>query len=396
MKVFQINSTCGYGSTGRIAVDIAKKIEANGDECIIAYGRNSAPSDVNSYRIGSDIDVKIHGIMSRVTDRQGFYSTSATKKLIEKIKDYNPDIIHLHNIHGYYLNVAILFDFLKEYNKPIVWTLHDCWTFTGHCAHFSYEKCDKWRTECYSCPLKKEYPSSLLMDNSKKNFIQKKKMITSLTNVNIVTPSHWLASVTKESFMGNFPVSVIYNGVDLEKFKPIESDFRKKHHLEDKQIILGVANVWTEKKGLNDFYSLNEKLDDNQVIVMVGLTDNQLAVLPKGIIGIKRTSSIEELAEIYSTADVYVNPSKEETMGLTTAEALACGTPSIVYDETAVPEVVDESCGIVVKTNYVDGLYDAINRISFSSLACQERAEIFEKNKQYNKYYKLYEEILNK
>ncbi len=395
MKVFQINSTCGFGSTGRIAVDILRELEKNGDEGIIAYGRNSAPENVNSYRIGSDLDVKIHGVLSRITDRQGFYGTSATKKLIQKIKEYNPDIIHLHNIHGYYLNVAVLLNFLKEYNKPIVWTLHDCWAFTGHCAHFSYEKCDKWRTECYACPLKKEYPTSLVMDNSRKNFVDKKKYITALKDLNIVTPSNWLAGVTRESFMGKYPVTVIYNGVDLNEFKPIESDFRKKNHLEDKQIILGVANVWTEKKGLTDFYRLNERLKENQVIVLVGLSDNQIATLPKGIIGIKRTDSIKELAEIYSTADVFVNPSKEETMGLTTAEALACGTHAVVYDETAVPEVVDSQCGIVVKTGDVDALYNAINNVDFPKEACIERAKDFERNKQYGKYYELYKNILN-
>ncbi len=395
MRVFQINSTCGFGSTGRIAVDILKELEKNGGEGIIAYGRNSAPENVNSYRIGSDLQVKIHGVLSRITDRQGFYGTSATKKLIEKIKDYNPDIIHLHNIHGYYLNVAVLLKFLKEYNKPIVWTLHDCWAFTGHCAHFSCEKCDKWKNECYSCPLKKEYPTSLVMDNSRKNFIDKKKHITALKDLNIVTPSHWLAGVTMESFMGKYPVTVIYNGVDLDDFKPSKSDFRKKNHLEDKQIILGVANVWTEKKGLTDFYSLNEKLNDNQVIVLVGLSDSQIATLPKGIIGIKRTSSIKELAEIYSTADVFVNPSKEETMGLTTAEALACGTHAVVYDETAVPEVVDSNCGIVVKAGDIEALYNAINSVNFPEESCLERAKDFERNKQYGKYYELYKNILN-
>ena len=202
MKVFQMNSTCGFGSTGRIAADILKELEKCGGEGIIAYGRNSAPENVNSYRIGSDLDVKIHGVLSRITDRQGFYSTSATKKLIEKIKDYNPDIIHLHNIHGYYLNVALLFDFLKEYNKPIVWTLHDCWAFTGHCAYFSFNGCEKWETECYSCPLKKDYPTSLVMDNSKKNYKQKKELFTKPENITFVTPSSWLKELTQKSFLG--------------------------------------------------------------------------------------------------------------------------------------------------------------------------------------------------
>ena len=192
----------GEYSLDEQTVDILKELEKCGGEGIIAYGRNSAPENVNSYRIGSDLDVKIHGVLSRITDRQGFYSTSATKKLIEKIKDYNPDIIHLHNIHGYYLNVALLFDFLKEYNKPIVWTLHDCWAFTGHCAYFSFNGCEKWETECYSCPLKKDYPTSLVMDNSKKNYKQKKELFTKPENITFVTPSSWLKELTQKSFLG--------------------------------------------------------------------------------------------------------------------------------------------------------------------------------------------------
>ena len=339
MKIFQINSTCGYGSTGRIAVDILKEIEANGDEGIIAFGRNSAPQDVVSYKIGSETLVKLHGILSRITDRQGFYSSFATKKLIEKIKEYNPDIIHLHNIHGYYLNVAILFNFLKEFNKPIVWTLHDCWAFTGHCVHFDFIGCHKWQTDCFKCPLKKDYPTSLVLDNSKKNFKEKKELFTAPEKITLVTPSRWLADVTRESFLGKYPVNVIYNGLDIDKFKPTKSDFREKNNLQDKFIILGVASVWDERKGLKDFLKLQEMLNENQRIVLVGLNDSQLSSLPEGIIGIKRTNSIEELAEIYSSADVFVNASQEETMGLTTAEALACGTPAVVYNATAVPEV---------------------------------------------------------
>ena len=393
MKVFQINSTCGYGSTGRIAVDILREVQKNGGEGIIAYGRNTAPEGVNSYRIGSELDVKIHGVLSRITDRQGFYSTKATKDLIKKIKEYNPDIIHLHNIHGYYLNIKSLFNFLKEYNKPIVWTLHDCWAFTGHCAHFSFEKCDKWKTECYSCPLKKEYPSSLLMDNSRKNYLQKKELITSLKNVNIVVPSKWLADLTKESFMGKYPVNVIYNGVDLEQFKPTESDFRKKYHLEGKQIILGVTNVWTDKKGLNDFYKLNKKLKENQVIVMVGLTDSQLVSLPEGIIGIKRTSSIEELAEIYSTSDVFVNLTYEDNYPTTNLEAIACGTPVITYETGGSPESVAENNGFVVPQGDVDAVLDAIAQISKCNVIAPDSFDISQK---YKEYVDLYIKILGK
>ena len=391
MKVFQINSTCGFGSTGRIAVDILKELEKNGGEGIIAYGRNSAPENVNSYRIGSDLQVKIHGVLSRITDRQGFYGTSATKKLIEKIKDYNPDIIHLHNIHGYYLNVAILFDFLKEYNKPIVWTLHDCWAFTGHCAFFSFSGCEKWKTECNTCPLKKDYPTSLVMDNSKKNYKQKKELFTKPENITFVTPSYWLKDLTEKSFLGKYPVKVINNGIDLTKFKPTESDFRQKNNLQDKFIILGVASVWEERKGLKDFIELNEMLSQNEKIVLVGLDDNQLATLPKSIIGIKRTNSIEELAELYSAADVFVNPTYEDNYPTTNLEAISCGTPVVTYITGGSPESVFEGNGFSVPQGDVKGIYDAIKKVDGCKTPTKD---FFDASKRYKEYVDLYKEIL--
>lgn len=391
MKVFQINSTCGFGSTGRIAVDILKELEKNGGEGIIAYGRNSAPENVNSYRIGSDLHVKIHGVLSRITDRQGFYGTSATKRLIEKIKDYNPDIIHLHNIHGYYLNVAILFDFLKEYNKPIVWTLHDCWAFTGHCAFFSFSGCEKWKTECNTCPLKKDYPTSLVMDNSKKNYKQKKELFTKPENITFVTPSYWLKDLTEKSFLGKYPVKVINNGIDLTKFKPTESDFRQKNNLQDKFIILGVASVWEERKGLKDFIELNEMLSENEKIVLVGLDDNQLATLPKSIIGIKRTNSIEELAELYSAADVFVNPTYEDNYPTTNLEAISCGTPVVTYITGGSPESVFEGNGFSVPQGDVKGIYDAIKKVDGCKTPTKD---FFDASKRYKEYVDLYKEIL--
>lgn len=391
MKVFQINSTCGFGSTGRIAVDVLKELEKNGGEGIIAYGRNSAPENVNSYRIGSDLQVKIHGVLSRITDRQGFYGTSATKKLIEKIKEYNPDIIHLHNIHGYYLNVAILFDFLKEYNKPIVWTLHDCWAFTGHCAFFSFSGCEKWKTECNTCPLKKDYPTSLVMDNSKKNYKQKKELFTKPENITFVTPSYWLKDLTEKSFLGKYPVKVINNGIDLTKFKPTESDFRQKNNLQDNFIILGVASVWEERKGLKDFIELNEMLSENEKIVLVGIDDNQLATLPKSIIGIKRTNSIEELAELYSVADVFVNPTYEDNYPTTNLEAISCGTPVVTYITGGSPESVFEGNGFSVPQGDVKGIYDAIKKVDGCKTPTKE---LFDASKRYKEYVDLYKEIL--
>jgi glycosyltransferase involved in cell wall biosynthesis len=391
MKIFQINSTCGYGSTGRIAVDILKEVEKNGGEGIIAYGRNDAPQGINSYKITTETDVKIHGVLSRITDRQGFYSTSATKKLIEKIKEYNPDIIHLHNVHGYYLNVKTLFEFLKEYNKPIVWTLHDCWTFTGHCAYFSFYGCEKWKTECNSCPLKKDYPSSLVLDNSKKNFIEKKELFTSLNNVTFVTPSVWLADLVKESYLKKFNVKVINNGIDLSKFKPTKSDFREKYNLENKQIILGVASVWEERKGLKDFIELNKMLDENQKIVLVGLNDSQLAELPKNIIGIKRTNSIDELAQLYSAADVFVNTTYEDNYPTTNLESISCGTPVITYKTGGSPESVAEGNGFIVEKGDILGVYEALKNVDGCKV---ETKDTFDASLRYKEYVDLYKELL--
>lgn len=391
MKIFQINSTCGYGSTGRIAVDILKEVEKNGGEGIIAYGRNTAPDDVNSYKITTETDVKIHGVLSRITDRQGFYSTSATKKLIEKIKEYNPDIIHLHNVHGYYLNIKTLFEFLKEYNKPIVWTLHDCWAFTGHCAYFSFRGCEKWKTECNNCPLKKDYPSSLVLDNSQKNFNEKKELFTSLDNVTLVTPSMWLADLVKKSYLKKFSVKVINNGIDLNKFKPTKSGFREKNGLENKQIILGVASVWEERKGLKDFIELSKNLTDDQQIILVGLNDSQLADLPKNIIGIKRTNSIDELAQLYSVADVFVNTTYEDNYPTTNLEAISCGTPVITYRTGGSPESVAEGNGFVVEKGDIPAVVEALKRVD----GCKtETKDNFDASLRYKEYVDLYKALL--
>ncbi len=391
MKIFQINSTCGYGSTGRIAVDILREVEKNGGEGIIAYGRNSAPPDVNSYKIGSELNVQIHGVLSRITDRQGFYSTGVTKKLIEKIKDYNPDIIHLHNIHGYYLNVSTLFKFLKEYNKPIVWTLHDCWAFTGHCAYFSFRGCEKWKTGCHRCPLKKDYPTSLVLDNSKKNYKQKKELFTMPSNITFVTPSVWLKELTEQSFLKKYPVKVINNGIDLNKFKPTESNFREKNNLQDKFVILGVASIWEERKGLKDFIKLSEMLSENEKIVLVGLDDAQLAILPENIIGIKRTNSVEELAEIYTAADVFVNPTYEDNYPTTNLEAISCGTPVVTYITGGSPESVFEGNGFCVPKGDVEGLFNAIKRVDGCKVSTKD---FFDASKRYKEYVCLYNEIL--
>lgn len=333
MKVLMINSVCGIGSTGRICTDIADELTENGHECKIAFGRKAVPERYQkyAYRITSDGGVKINALKARLFDNEGFNAAGATKKLISFIEEYNPDVIHLHNLHGYYLNVKILFDYLKKADKKVVWTLHDCWAFTGHCANFQYPVCDKWKTGCFDCERKAKYPKSFV-DNSQKNYLEKECVFCGVKNLTVVTPSEWLARLVKESFLGRYPTKVINNGIDTSVFRPTESDFKERNGLKDKKIILGVANVWDEFKGINDFIGLSKKISDDYRIVLVGLDEKQLGMLPENILGITRTNNTKELAEIYTAADVLFNPTYEDNYPTVNLEAQACETPVVTYD----------------------------------------------------------------
>ncbi|MBE6781147.1 MAG: glycosyltransferase [Ruminococcaceae bacterium] len=396
MKVLQINTVCGILSTGRICTDIAEVLEQHGHECKIAYGRMNVPEKYQKYAIkfGNSLTNKIDAGFSRILDNGGLNSKIPTLTLIKKIKDFGPDIIHLHNIHGSYINIKILFKFLKEYNKPVLWTLHDCWTYTGHCAHFTLIGCDKWKTRCFKCPRKRAYPKSLFLDRSTRNHKLKKKLFTSLDNVTIITPSQWLADVTKQSYMGKYDIYPIPNGVDLEVFKPTQGDFRKKYGLENKKIILGVASAWSKSKGLDEFAALSKELGEDYKVVLVGIRDELAATLPKEVLTLPRTHSVEELAEIYTAADVFLNPSRQETMGLTTVEAMACGTPVVTSNCTAVPEVVDENSGIVCENLEIETIKSAILEVLSKNYPnTRKRAEQYEKQKQYLKYLNQYEKL---
>ena len=354
MKVLMINSVCGVGSTGRICTDIADMLIAQGHECKIAYGRKIVPEKYKdiAYRIGSDFGVKVNGVKARLFDNEGFNARSATKKLIKWIKHYNPDVIHLHNLHGYYLNVKLLFNYLKTCGKKVVWTLHDCWSFTGHCTHFQVPHCDKWQTECGKCIRSKDYPKAIF-SHAKRNFKRKKQIFCGVPNLTIVTPSKWLAELVKQSFLKEYPVQVINNGIDLTVFKPTASDFREKYGLQNKKVILGVANVWEKRKGFDDFLELAKLISDDYRIVLVGVTDEQLKKLPPNVIGIKRTNSATELAQIYTAADVLFNPTYEDNYPTVNLEAQACGTPVITYPTGGSVESVPEE-NVVNKFDDID------------------------------------------
>jgi glycosyltransferase involved in cell wall biosynthesis len=399
VRVLQINSVCGIGSTGRIATDIHAILKEEGHESYIAFGRGDPINCDSALRIGNKFDNFAHVIKTRIFDQHGFGSKRATKEFIEKVKELDPDVIHLHNIHGYYINVEILFNYLKEANKPVIWTLHDCWAFTGHCSYFDFVGCECWKLEgTHKCIQKKNYPSSLLLNNSRRNFERKRKAFTGVKNLTILTPSNWLAGLVKQSFLGEYPVKVINNGIDLDIFKPTKSNFRKKNNLEDKFIILGVANVWVRRKGYEYFLELSKRLEQDEVIVMVGLTERQKNKLPANIIGITRTNNIKELVEIYSAADVFVNPTLEDNFPTTNLEALACGTPVVTFKTGGSIESIDGNCGIVVEKGNLAELLRAIKKIKLGNLSnekCVGRAKRYNKKDRYLDYICLYErEIL--
>lgn len=402
-KLLQINSVVNSGSTGRIAEEIGQTAMTAGWESYIAYGRNDRPSQSELIKIGSDWDIRVHGLLTRLFDRHGLGSKSATLELVEKIEKIKPDIIHLHNIHGYYINVETLFKYLQNTKIPIVWTFHDCWPITGHCSHFTFVGCEKWKTQCFSCPQKTEYPASWLIDRSINNYNLKKKLFTSLPNLTLVPVSNWLAGILKESFLKDYPIKVVHNGINTEVFKPsTENDFRIRHRLENKFILLGVASIWSPRKGLKDFIALSKLLDTDYQIVLVGLARKQMEQLPENILGIERTESVEELAEIYAASDVHVNPTYEDNFPTTNLESLACGTPVIAYKTGGSPEAIDDSSGIVVEQGNIDKLVEAINQIKengkqFYTEACVQRAHrLYRKEDRYREYIELYEELLNK
>lgn len=368
MRVLLINEVFGTTSTGKICAQIAEKMESEGAEVKVAFGRwASVPEKYKrfAYRIGSDFEVKFHALQTRLFDTHGFGSKHATKKFLEWAENYKPDLLWLHNLHGYYINVEMLFNWIKKHPEiHVKWTLHDCWAFTGHCTHFTIAKCVQWKVHCSHCSQLRRYPACYFSSSVSKNFERKRKAFTGVKNMTLIVPSQWLSNLVQQSFLAEYPVEVHYNTIDMNSFKPTSSDFRERYGLQNKIIVLGVANVWEERKGLNDFYKLAQMLDERYAIVLVGLSTKQIKDLPRNIKGIRHTNSPQELAAIYTAADVLVNPSVEETFGMPPIEAHACGTPSIVYEDTACAEVARQTGNTVVPQN-VNALYEAITGQKF-------------------------------
>lgn len=400
--ILQLNAVSNFGSTGRIVEGIGNVLIKNGWKSYIGYGRARNSSSSELIKIGSYYDVYLHVLQTRLFDMHGLGSSFATLKLMDKIDRINPDIIHLHNIHGYYLNYKVLFEYLKRSETPVVWTLHDCWPFTGHCAYFDMIKCDKWRTCCHQCPQKTAYPKSLFIDNSRNNFEIKKELFTMIGNMILVPVSIWLKSLVEESFLNTYRSVVIHNGVDLSVFLPKNSQYiNSRYNLNGTFIILGVAFPWSDRKGLKDFITLAKILRNNQKIILIGVSKTQKKQVEKyGIIGIESTQDQHELASWYSRADVFLNPTMEDNFPTTNIEALACGTPVITYNTGGSPEAIDEKSGFVIEKGDIQGIFNCLQVIQTKGKSafkhhCRQRAEnFFNKNDRYMEYLKLYESLL--
>lgn len=401
--LLQFNASLNKGSTGHITEQIGMLANKAGWTVYIVHGaRYQCLSKMHSIQSVSLMQERFHALKSILFDAQGLGSYFATEKLIAQIEKISPDIIHLHNIHGYYLNYVVLFKYLYKKNIPVVWTLHDCWSLTGHCVHFDAINCNKWKVGCNLCPAINNYPKSILLDRSQRNYNLKKKYFTSLSNMVIVPVSYWLEGVVKQSFLSKYPTRVICNGVDTDLFTPQNINLKKKMGLEGKFILLGVATTWNENKGLYDYIKLSYRLSENYKIILIGINRKLRKRLPQTIITIDRTNNLNELVDYYSMADVVLNLSYEESFGLTTVEGLACGTPSIVYDRTASPELITSQTGYVVKAGKIEDVVASINKIKNIgkekySIACRQRAiSYYNMNNNFKAYVDLYNSILYK
>ena len=401
MKVVQINGGV-FGSTGNIMFGISDKLRENGmeDLCfapVSATNRTREPRYPYN-KIGTYNSRRLSVLFARLTGLEGCFAKKATAKMIKQIKEYGPDLIHLHNLHNSYLNLEMLFNYIKESKTPVVWTLHDCWAFTGHCPHFELVNCYKWKAECYDCPQYKSYPGGYV-DRTKKLHQLKKEWFLGIEKMVLITPSKWLNDLVKQSFLKNYDSRIINNSTNLDIFKPTEGDFRRRMGLEDKKIILGVAFGWGYKKGLDAFVEMAKQLPGEYKIVLVGTDENVEKELPQNIVSIRRTQNQKELAEIYTASDVFVNPTREEMFGLVNIEALACGTPVVTFNTGGSPECIDDTCGSVVPRDDVQAIIKEAIRVCeekpYSKEACLKRAKKYNCSDKYDDHITVYKELVN-
>jgi len=400
-KLLQFDSCLGILSTGKISEGIAKVAMSQGWECHIMHGARYVGSTVQQhYQVSSRWEEYIHYTRSYLFDSHGLGSHHATKRIIKQIQEIKPNVIQLHCIHGYYLNYRDLFNYLIRSGIPVVWTFHDCWAFTGHCSHFSTIGCEKWQTGCNNCPQKNGYPKSLFIDQSARNWKLKRELFKKVKDLTIVSVSKWLDQLVTKSFLSKKRHICIYSGIDTQTFKFRISNIREKFQLENKFVILAAATAWSPSKGLMDYIELSKHLEDDEQLVLIGLTENLRKNLPSNILGLPRSNNAIELAEWYSASDIVLNLSYQETFGLTTVEAMSCGTPGIVYNCTASPELITSGTGLIVEPGNINDVRGAISKIRNDNIVrpekCRNRVlSNFEMYSQYDKYIELYDNLLN-
>tara|TARA_R110000868_G_scaffold98508_4_gene271236 strand:+ start:1747 stop:2976 length:1230 start_codon:yes stop_codon:yes gene_type:complete len=401
--IIQINVESNFGSTGKICENISNYLLKNDNKPVVVHGPIHRDSNARTIQVGKITEYYLHILNTRLFDKHGLGSKKATKKFITVLKDLNPDLIHLHNIHGYFINYEILFQYLKSTEIPVIWTLHDCWSFTGHCTHFEYVGCEKWKNQCYKCPLTHTYPKSWVFDRSFKNYTQKKEAFTSIENLTLVPVSNWLSLKLKDSFLKNYPVKTITNGIDINSFQPADvSDYLLEKGWADYSIILGVASVWDKTKGLEDFIQISQLLKEDEKIILVGLSKKQIKVLPENIIGIERTESKDEMINLYSLATVFMNLTYADTYPTTNLEALSCGTPIITYKTGGSIEEIREFNGMVIPIGKFKTAYSKFSEMknnfkNNNTLKIRNDAvKRLDKTIQLKKYIELYHSCLNK
>lgn len=394
MKVVQINSVFGRGSTGKICLGIAEKLQENGIENRVLYS-GIGVENLLGMKYTDNRYVKLNAFKSRILGNFGFNSIRETKDLLAMLEDISPEIVHIHNIHSHNCHFEMLLSYLREKHIKTVYTFHDCWGFTGYCTYFGVIKCEQWKIHCENCPQRQQY--SWFFDQSAVLYEKKKAAFYGL-DLTIVTPSKWLANIVSESFLADRPLKTIYNGIDLNIFRPTIMSINKFCKKEREKIVLGVADVWEYRKGLDVFIKLSKKLPENYRIILTGTTKDDDKLLPDNIISIHRTNNQHELAALYTFADVFVNPTREEVLGLTNIEANACGTPVVTFRTGGSPECIDETSGSIVECDDVDALEKEIIRICethpYSQEDCIKRAKAFDQHDRFMEYVELYRELL--
>lgn len=396
MKAVQLNSAC-HGSTGMLMGILSKAMTEHGIENRMLYTFGEDPAE-NGYRYASDAEIKLNALHSRISGRYGFVSEKQTGRLIQFLKDYQPDLVQIHTIHGHDLNLTRFFQYLKEAGIPVVYTFHDCWQFTGYCPYYTWERCEKWKTGCENCPLRKRY--SWFFDRSGENYQKKREAMSGFHHLQIVTPSRWMEEQVEQSFLKDLPCTVIPNGIDLSVFYPSVSNIRNHLHLNDRKIVLGIALSLSEAKGFHDYLELSRRLPETHVLVLVGVPEERRKDLPSNIIALPRTSSKEELRDLYSAADVTVVPTHEDNFPTVILESLACGTPAVTYQVGGAPEALDEKTGRAVRENDLDALMEAVLEFSGKkkeyATFCRKKAEDRYSMKQFtDSYLSLYEKMVS-